>query len=174
MTLGVMQNLLAILEHRDLVFRIDGADQQRIVNILRAEVLQGLVRVVRLDVVPSHHKAVLWRDPQFELLPVADHVEGRGAHDGQQPDHMQHGGLARQHIAANLLVVGDMPLLYATGGGINVHRSLQRLNLRRLLVDAVNQICLGRFVKNSLGVGLLHRPRPKQTARCGQHCENQG
>src|SRR5258708_21100334 len=46
-SLGVMKNLVTILQDRDLVFRIDRPDQNRIVNILRPDALHRLVWVIR-------------------------------------------------------------------------------------------------------------------------------
>jgi len=109
-SLRVMKNLQPILQHRDLGLWIHPLDQQRIIDVLWTDVLHRLRWIEGLHFVAAHHEAILWRNPQLELLPVAHHVERRGPHNGHQPNEVQHSRLAGQHIAANLLVVGDVPL----------------------------------------------------------------
>ena len=138
MPFGIVQNLVTILQHRNLVLGIDGANQQRLVDILRPDAFHGLVRVVRLHLVAPYHKAVSRRNPQLELLAVAHHVESRRPHDRQQPDHVQHRRLLRQHIATNLFVVGDVALLRPACGSVDIHRRLQRPDFHRLLINAVD------------------------------------
>jgi len=137
-SLGVVQNLETVFQHRNLALRINRPDQQRLVNILWPDIFHGLLHIVRLHFIAPYHEAVPRRNPQLELLPVTDHIEGRGAHNWEQPDHVQHRRLPRQHITANFFVISDVAFLYATCGRINVHRRLQRLDLFRLLVDGVN------------------------------------
>ena len=93
--------------------------------MLRTQVFHRLFRVVGLDIVAADDKAVLGRDPQLEVAAVAHHVKGVIAHNGQQADHPQHGRLARQYVAPDLLVVGDFALLDPAHGRIDIDRRLQ-------------------------------------------------
>ena len=113
-------------------------DQQRLVDILWANILHRLVGVGRRYFVLADHKLVLRGNPQLEVLAVTDHIKSRGAHDGHQPDHMQRIWRPRQDIAADFLVIGDVTLLHSPGRGVNVDRRLQRVDRVGLLINAVD------------------------------------
>src|SRR5579863_751274 len=83
MAFRVVKNLVAVLQNSNLAFGLDGTDQQRVVDILWPDALHRLVSVMRLGIISAHYKTILRRNPQPELIAVADHVESRGAHDGQ-------------------------------------------------------------------------------------------
>src|ERR1043166_7619670 len=62
------------------------------------------------------------------FLTATDHNEGAIANNWEQTNHPQHSRLARQHIAANLLVFGDFALLGSAYTAIYVHGSLHALD----------------------------------------------
>ena len=82
MTFGIEHGLITILQHGDLVFRINLADEEGIVEILRAQVLQRLLRIRRFEIVASNHESILRRNPEFEFLAVAHHVESAITNNG--------------------------------------------------------------------------------------------
>jgi hypothetical protein len=61
----------------------------------------------------------------------------------------------------------------AAHGGINIYGRLQRLDSLRLLVDALDESRLSRFLERNLGIGLLDRPGPEQTTHGGQQRNKQ-
>ena len=111
-----------------------------------------------IDLVVPDVELVGRRNRQLELLPVADHVEGLVAHDGIEANHAQHVGLAHQDVAPNLLEVRDLASLFAPHLGVDVDRCIQRLDLARVVVEAVNQLLLSGCLK--LGVAQAHLDRP--------------
>ena len=106
----------------------------------------------RRDVIAADYEAVLGGNPQLEFVAVADHVKGAVADDGVEADHAQHFGLAGQHEAANLLVFGDLALLGAADGGVDVHRGLHALDLGGFGIDVGDQVLFG----GSLQGGHIH------------------
>ena len=136
-TFGIGYGLVAVLQNGNLILRVNGAKQQRVIDVLRAQVFQRLGGRAH-DLVVTHNETILGRDPQFELLAVANHIEGLVTDDGHQPDHAQHGGLSRQNVAANFLIVGDLAFFRPAHGGIDVYRGLHSLDLVCLGVDEVD------------------------------------
>src|SRR5438445_403418 len=125
------------LPQGNFILRIDRAQEKSIIDMLGAQVLQRLAR--RADkFVMAEDKTVLRRDPEFELVAVADHVESLVTNDRHQPDHAQHGWLSRQNIAANFLIVGDLAFLLSSYRGIDVYGGLHGLDLSRLRVDEID------------------------------------
>ena len=52
---------------------------------------------------------------------------------------MQHGRLARQHITANFFVIGFVAFFRPAYGGVDVYRSLQRLDRFGLVINNFNE-----------------------------------
>src|SRR4029077_5352176 len=124
----------------------DRLHQQRVIDLLRADVFQRLRRRMD-DVVAPHDEFVFGGNPELKILPVTDHVKGAVANDGHQANHAQHGGFTYQNVAPNFPVVGDLAFFYAAHGGINVHGCGQRLNLAGLGVDVVDKLLFGRSLE---------------------------
>src|SRR5690348_11485975 len=138
---GVLNFLVAIFQDSN-IFGADLAEQERVVDLLWADVLQGLVGG-KHNVIAANNELIFDRDPQFESFAIADHVEGTVADDGHEADHAQHVGFAHQHIAANLLVFGDLALDLAADGGVNVHGGIEGVNHIRARIDTVRQFVTG-------------------------------
>src|SRR5438552_846335 len=98
---------------------------------------------MRLDVVAADNEAVLGWNPELEYLSIAHHVKRPIADDGEQADHAQHSGLARQHVATNLLVIGNLSLLHATNRSVDIDSGLHGLHSGRLCVHILDQFSLG-------------------------------
>jgi len=45
MSLRIVKNLISVFQNGDVVFRVDGTNQERVVNILRTDALHGLIGV---------------------------------------------------------------------------------------------------------------------------------
>src|SRR5262249_42288219 len=90
-----------ILEVRGFIVFVDRAQQQRVIDDLRTKVLKRLLRIRSYHIIAADHKAVLRRDPDFEFLAIAHHVESPITYDREQSNHAQHGWFAGQHIASN-------------------------------------------------------------------------
>ncbi len=66
-------NLLEAAMHDGMFHRgIDGRDQQGVIDMLRPQVLQRLLGIGRLYIVAALNETVLGRNPQLELIAVAD------------------------------------------------------------------------------------------------------
>src|SRR5256886_11966202 len=87
---GVSDGFITAFHDRDLTLRIDFAQQQSIVNMLRAQVFQRLLWIPSLNIVATNYESVLGRDPKFEDVPIADHVEGPVANNWHETNHSQH------------------------------------------------------------------------------------
>jgi len=139
-----VRHLLHIALH-DSTFRlrVNRRDEEGVVDVLRAQVFQRLLRIRSCDVIAPLNESVLGWNPQFEFFAVAHKIKSFGADNRQQANHSQHGRLSRKHITANLLVVGNSAFFRAAHCGVNVHRGLHGLNLSCLSVDVVDQFRLG-------------------------------
>src|SRR5438094_3776785 len=87
---GVGDGFITAFHDRDLTLRIDFAQQQSIVNMLRAQVFQRLLWIPGLNIVATNYESVLGRDPKFEDVPITDHVEGPVANNWHETNHSQH------------------------------------------------------------------------------------
>src|SRR5215469_10422695 len=86
---------------------------------------------------------VVPRNRELKFLPVAHHVEGLVADNRVEADHTQHVGPADQNVSANFFEVGDLPALLATIRCGDVDRRVERLYLRRIVVETIDQLLLG-------------------------------
>ena len=163
--------VVAVFQHRDFRIRVHAGNQQRLVNILRANVFHGLVGDGRGYVVSSNHETVLGRDPQLECLAIADHVEGRSARRSASARSCAARPAAGQNVTANFLIVGDMALLDAAGGRVDIHGRLQGVDGFSLLVNPVDQPLLRRLLKRRCGVFVLDRAGAKKARGRRQHCQ---
>ena len=64
-----------------------------------------------------------------------------------------------------------MPLLYPTGGTVDVDGRLERADGFSLLVDVVDQFLLGGLLQRCLRILIFNASRPEQTACGGQDCQ---
>src|SRR5581483_12227279 len=78
----------------DLIFRIDGPEQQCVENMLGTHILQCILRDVS-DLVVPHYELIFWWYPELEFAAVAHHVECLVTDNRHQADHAQHRRLAR-------------------------------------------------------------------------------
>ena len=60
---GVGDDFEAIFHHRDFTLRINLAQDESVINVLRAKIFQRLLDVVGLDIVAADYKPVPGRDP---------------------------------------------------------------------------------------------------------------
>ena len=163
MPLRVEDGFIAVFTKRNLV-PADFRQQQRVVNVLRPHVLQPLIGLIVVGIVRSHDELVLQRNPKLEILPVAHHIEGRVPHHRRQALHAQHSGFARQHVAANLLVVGGLAVFRVRGRSVDIHGRLHGLNLGGLRVDVFDQLLLGRGLQRPVGELTIQSTCPEQTS----------
>ena len=77
----------AILEHCGFVRHVNLSQQQGIVNDLRSQVLERLLRIWSYQIIAPNHETVLGRDRNLEFLAIAHHVECGVPDDGQQTNH---------------------------------------------------------------------------------------
>src|SRR5579864_8760426 len=154
----------SVLEHRGLILWINFTHQQRVINDLRAQIFQRLLWIRSHDVIAADDKTVLGGNPNLKLLAVAHHVEGATTDDWQQTDHAQHRRLARQHVAADLLVFNDLSLFSAADRGVNIDRGLHGPNVPGLGIDVGNQLRLGGRLQRKRADVLLHLTRAEEAS----------
>src|ERR1019366_728878 len=167
--LRVHHRLGVILQHRNFIL-IDLRQQQSVVDDLGPQVLQRVGGRLG-DFGAADVELVLDRNGQFEPSSVAHHVKRLVAHNGKQPDHAQHVRLAHQNVSQDLLVVGDLSLLFSSYGRANLHRGVQGLDLRGFLLDAVHQLLFGGSLQfGSAGPHLDGASAEQASTLAGQKC----
>ncbi len=86
--LTIDPHVLAPFQHGKIVRKVYSLEQEGIVDHLRPQILQGLRRW-SCCVVVTGNELVLLRNPQFELLAAAHHIEDLILDDGEKSDHPQ-------------------------------------------------------------------------------------
>src|SRR5262249_7451363 len=99
---------------------IDGADQQGVEEVPGAQVLD-LVRGRLHDGVGSDHEAVPGGKEEFEVGTGGHHIERLGAHHRKQADDPDGRRLAKENVAADIFVFGDLAFLGAAEHRHEVH-----------------------------------------------------
>src|ERR1019366_5048164 len=84
-----------VLEQQFVAIGIDGPYQQRVQEMLGAQVLQ-LVRGGLIDFIAAHQEQAPGRNIEFEVRAVRDHVERLVPHHGVEPDQSDIAGLPKE------------------------------------------------------------------------------
>ena len=113
--------------------------------------------------VSAHDEAIFSRNIKAEFRPVGDHVEGLGAEYRIEPDDADIGRLAKQDIAADVLVFGDFAFFHAAEGWHHVDGGIE-IVYARVLIGKPAQEGLHVTLRQGLG-GLMPVPGDQPASR---------
>ncbi len=105
------------------------------------------------------------RNGELEAVSIAHHVEGRIAHQGEQPDHAQRVRFTHQDVTADLLILGDLAFFLPADGSVDVNRGVQRLDAGSFLIDACYQLLFGGGLQFGRAGARFHHPSAEQASR---------
>ena len=122
--------------------------------MLRTQVFDGLLGGA-FEIGRSHQKFLLRGNVNSKGLAVADHIENVAGDHWRLPDHANLRGLLRQDEPGDLVILLDHSAIGGSGGGQQVHRSVQGIYPVGLVIVLIHQGLLGG-VQRRVNLGGWH------------------